>query len=128
MEAKRLLVLGSTSPTGRLVVQRAIQAGWQVTLYGRRTLEEHTTNPNIQVEICIVLRDLMLIKPGLGIRRSTGRRGHPTKCNSEPECYHLGPWTQRSFCAYGHFCACLQIDPRDYEERRRQSYHCTQYL
>ncbi|ETS79657.1 hypothetical protein PFICI_09510 [Pestalotiopsis fici W106-1] len=47
MARGRLLVLGATGATGQLVVQQALEKGWQVTTYGRRTLPEHANNADI---------------------------------------------------------------------------------
>ncbi|KAI1213749.1 NmrA family protein [Annulohypoxylon truncatum] len=44
----KLLVLGATGETGQVVVKRALELGWRVTIYGRRTLPEHAENPDIQ--------------------------------------------------------------------------------
>ncbi|KAI1777842.1 NmrA family protein [Hypoxylon cercidicola] len=44
----KLLVFGATSPTGQVIVQRALELGWVVTVYGRRTLPEHAVNANIK--------------------------------------------------------------------------------
>ncbi|KAK9775108.1 putative NmrA family protein [Seiridium cardinale] len=48
MAGGKLLVLGATSPTGQLVVKRALELEWQVTVYGRRTLPEHAANTQIK--------------------------------------------------------------------------------
>ncbi|KAH7310921.1 hypothetical protein B0I35DRAFT_439896 [Stachybotrys elegans] len=48
MAPLKLLVLGATGPTGKLVVQRAVEFGWIVTVYGRRTLPEHAADQNIK--------------------------------------------------------------------------------
>ncbi|KAI1454026.1 NmrA family protein [Annulohypoxylon moriforme] len=44
----KLLVLGATGETGQVVVKRAVELGWRVTVYGRRTLPEHAENPDIK--------------------------------------------------------------------------------
>ncbi|KAI3317346.1 NmrA family protein [Xylariaceae sp. AK1471] len=44
----QLLVLGATSETGKLIVSRALELGWRVTVYSRRTLPEHDQNPDIK--------------------------------------------------------------------------------
>ncbi|RYP10387.1 hypothetical protein DL764_000721 [Monosporascus ibericus] len=44
----KLLVLGATSPTGQIIVKRALELGWKTTVYGRRTLPEHAENEDIQ--------------------------------------------------------------------------------
>lgn len=49
MPGSKLLILGATGPTGQAIVQRAIELGWQVTVYGRRTIPEHKENANIKV-------------------------------------------------------------------------------
>ncbi|KAH6648512.1 NmrA family protein [Truncatella angustata] len=48
MAGGKLLILGATSTTGQLIVARALELGWQVTTYGRRTLPEHTGNVNVK--------------------------------------------------------------------------------
>ncbi|KAI0389235.1 NmrA family protein [Xylariaceae sp. FL0594] len=48
MPKGNLLVLGATSATGKLIVDRALGQGWKVTIYGRRTLPEHEANPDIK--------------------------------------------------------------------------------
>ncbi|KAI0162174.1 NmrA family protein [Xylariaceae sp. FL1272] len=44
----QLLVLGATSSTGKIIVSRALELGWRVTVYGRRTLPEHEENADIK--------------------------------------------------------------------------------
>ncbi|XDG01038.1 hypothetical protein ABKA04_000653 [Annulohypoxylon sp. FPYF3050] len=44
----KLLVLGATGETGKVLVKRALELGWRVTVYGRRTLPEHAENPDIK--------------------------------------------------------------------------------
>ncbi|KAI2470351.1 NmrA family protein [Annulohypoxylon bovei var. microspora] len=44
----KLLILGATGETGKVVVKRAIELGWHITVYGRRTLPEHADNPDIK--------------------------------------------------------------------------------
>ncbi|KAK8017679.1 hypothetical protein PG993_014005 [Apiospora rasikravindrae] len=48
MAIGKLLVLGATSPTGKLIVKRAQELGWKVTVYGRRTLPEHAEDSSIK--------------------------------------------------------------------------------
>ncbi|KAF7534346.1 hypothetical protein G7054_g6310 [Neopestalotiopsis clavispora] len=48
MAPGKLLVLGASSPTGQLVVKRALEEDWQVTTYGRRTLPDHAVNTDIK--------------------------------------------------------------------------------
>ncbi|KAI1380649.1 NmrA family protein [Hypoxylon crocopeplum] len=44
----KLLVFGATSPTGKVIVNRALELGWKVTVCGRRTLQEHAENADIK--------------------------------------------------------------------------------
>ncbi|KAI0882020.1 NmrA family protein [Annulohypoxylon maeteangense] len=44
----KLLVLGATGETGQVLVKRALELGWRVTIYGRRTLPEHAQNADIK--------------------------------------------------------------------------------
>ncbi|XXH04742.1 hypothetical protein Hte_011164 [Hypoxylon texense] len=44
----KLLIFGATSATGQVIVERALELGWKVTVYGRRTLPEHAANENIK--------------------------------------------------------------------------------
>ncbi|KAI2625644.1 NmrA family protein [Hypoxylon sp. NC1633] len=48
MGNRKLLVLGATSPTGQIIVERALERGWRVTVCGRRTLQEHAENADIK--------------------------------------------------------------------------------
>ncbi|KAH6645357.1 hypothetical protein BKA67DRAFT_696438 [Truncatella angustata] len=48
MDGRKLLVLGATSPTGQLVVERALELKWQATVCRRRTLPEHAANAQIK--------------------------------------------------------------------------------
>ncbi|KAI6080628.1 NmrA family protein [Hypoxylon rubiginosum] len=48
MGVGKLLVFGATSATGQLIVRRALELGWQVTVCGRRTLPEHSANADIK--------------------------------------------------------------------------------
>lgn len=57
MANKKLLVLGATSATGQLIVDRAQELGWNVTVYGRRTLPAHVENESIRVgESCLIAK------------------------------------------------------------------------
>ncbi|KAI9147248.1 Flavin reductase (NADPH) [Paramyrothecium foliicola] len=47
MYPRKLLVLGGTGATGTLIVERALERGWSVTVYGRRTLPEHASNEGV---------------------------------------------------------------------------------
>ncbi|KAJ5363609.1 NAD(P)-binding protein [Penicillium cataractarum] len=44
---KSLLVFGASSPTGQHIVEEALNNGWEVTIYGRRTLQKHSENSQI---------------------------------------------------------------------------------
>jgi hypothetical protein len=48
MAIGKLLVFGATSPLGQLIVQRGLELGWKVTVYGRRTLPQHSENQEIR--------------------------------------------------------------------------------
>ncbi|RYP57852.1 hypothetical protein DL770_010565 [Monosporascus sp. CRB-9-2] len=47
MAIGKLLLLGASSPTGQVIAKRAVELGWQVSVYGRRTLPEHSENASI---------------------------------------------------------------------------------
>jgi NAD(P)-dependent dehydrogenase (short-subunit alcohol dehydrogenase family) len=49
MAPGKLLVMGASSPTGQLIVKRALEEDWQVTTYGRRTTPDHEANADIKV-------------------------------------------------------------------------------
>ncbi|KAL4899186.1 hypothetical protein BDW74DRAFT_171653 [Aspergillus multicolor] len=44
-EGKSILILGASSPTGRLIVEEALTHNWNVKVYGRRILPQHAENP-----------------------------------------------------------------------------------
>ncbi|KAK6848844.1 hypothetical protein PG995_012677 [Apiospora arundinis] len=48
MSIGKLLVLGASSPTGKLILKRALEFGWSVTVYGRGTLPEHAGNADVR--------------------------------------------------------------------------------
>ncbi|KAK6832900.1 hypothetical protein PG987_007594 [Apiospora arundinis] len=48
MSIGKLLVLGASGPTEKLIVKRALELGWSVTVYGRRTLPEHAGNADVR--------------------------------------------------------------------------------
>ncbi|KAJ6020570.1 NAD(P)-binding protein [Penicillium herquei] len=44
---KSLLVFGASRPTGQHIVEEALNNGWEITIYGRRTLPKHSGNSKI---------------------------------------------------------------------------------